>query len=64
MELVLAAIIWNADKISYVPMRRDTCAEIRWDSFISQRGKASPMVTCVRAKWTCENGFQFVFGDW
>lgn len=56
MELVFAALIWSADRIAYVPMSRNACAQVRRENIRSTK----PLIECVSAKWTCERGFQLV----
>lgn len=64
MEIVFAAIIWSAQAvptIHYVPMSRHAC-EAAWQQSIigwHPRVKA-PVIECMKAKWTCERGFQLV----
>ncbi len=61
MEIAFAAIIWSAQTIHYVPMSRHAC-EVAWRQSIvgwHPRVKA-PVIECLKAKWTCERGFQFV----
>ena len=61
MELVFAAIIWNANAINYVPMSRARCEAV-WSESIRgwhPRVKA-PVIECMKEKWTCERGFQLV----
>ena len=62
MELVFAAIVWNAGLIHYVPMSPRAC-EAAWRRSIIEwhpRVVKAPVIECLRAKWTCERGFQFV----
>lgn len=62
MEIVLAAIIWNAQTIHYVPMSFRACEAAWRQSIVSwhPRMTKAPIIECLRAKWTCERGFQFV----
>lgn len=61
MELVLAAIIWNAQTIHYVPMSRAQCEATWVQSIVGWHPRIkAPVIECLKAKWTCEHGFQFV----
>lgn len=61
MEIVFAAIIWNAQAIHYAPMSRARCEAFRMQSIIGWHPRIeAPVVECLRAKWTCEHGFQFL----
>jgi hypothetical protein len=56
MEIVFAAIIWNAQAISYVPMSRQQCEVVRQSNWHTTK----PLVECMAAKWTCERGFRLI----
>ena len=56
MELVFAALIWNADAVAYVPMSRAACFALRRDRFHVTK----PLVECVTARWNCDRGWQLV----
>lgn len=61
MEIVFAAIIWNAQAIHYVPMSAAHC-EAQWVQSIvgwhPRVGMKAPLIECMKAKWTCEKGSQ------
>lgn len=61
MEIVFAAIIWHAQAISYVPMSQARCEALWVQSIVGWHPRVkAPVIECVRAKWTCEHGFQLV----
>lgn len=61
MELVFAAIIWNAQAITYVPMSRARCEALWVRSIVEWHPRVTaPVVECMKTKWTCERGFQLV----
>lgn len=62
MELVLAAIIWNAKVIHYAPMSLAQCEAMYSQSIANWHpriGMKQPLIECMKAKWSCERGFVF-----